>query len=232
MTSRFNPRERPILFSPKMVQAILAGKKTETRRVITSAFEPGSKCPYGQPGDLLWVRETCQIYGCYTLVEGKTKTGKQRWKFSPRGNRCVLYNGRFIKPPKDRESLGFYTRPSIFMPRWASRISLLNKGVNIERLADIDSDGAIAEGIEWIGMGWGDYRTGGEKQAFLSDPIDSYRTLWNSINAKPKLIKKPRCCYVSYPWDVSDSDKRQIINGYPHYVYPNPWVWVVKFPES
>jgi len=124
-------KEYPILFSGEMVQAILDGRKTQTRRVInpqslldnktrvTACYE----CPYGAPGDSLWVRESCQIYG-HWVKNGHTKSGAQRWKFSIHASKKVLYAGGFVKSPPNKTQLGFYKRPSIFMPRWASRILL------------------------------------------------------------------------------------------------------------
>ena len=105
-------KEYPILFSGEMVQAILDGRKTQTRRVInpqslldnktrvTACYE----CPYGAPGDSLWVRESCQIYG-HWVKNGHTKSGAQRWKFSIHASKQVLYAGSFVKSPSNKTNL-------------------------------------------------------------------------------------------------------------------------------
>jgi len=158
-------RERPILFSGPMVRAILEGRKTQTRRPIkvddiyTTVDDTDGKpfawqsdecgdwyempCPYGKPGDLLWVRETWQIFRVY----------EDTWNG---GYEADLWDGPI---PRERPNHAWITyaaddpggrpwRPSIHMPRWASRITLRITNIRIERLCDISVDGASAEGIE------------------------------------------------------------------------------------
>lgn len=169
--------EKPILFSGEMVRAILNGRKTQTRRVIrpqpgdwvTSVnnysgswmcggvfngwFADGllqAKNPYGDPGDRLWVRETA-------------------W-YGPQPDR-VEYDADMDEIA--RESALFYgakKKPSIFMPRWASRITLLIKDVRVERVQDINVDDAIAE-------------LGGYAQGIANECVH-FMELWDSINAK------------------------------------------------
>ena len=133
-------KERPILFSGAMVRAILEGRKTQTRRpikpqpdwttrqwestTVTKAWESGFvdvKCPYGAPGDQLWVRENF-AYGTQP---------KQ-----------AFY--RVDRLPGHANTLKW--RPSIFMPRWASRIMLKITDVRVERLQEISHDDVEAEG--------------------------------------------------------------------------------------
>lgn len=180
-------KERPILFSSEMVRAILDGRKTQTRRVVnpqslldnktrvTACYE----CPYGAPGDSLWVRESCQIYG-HWVKNGHTKSGAQRWKFSIHASKRVLYAGGFVKSPSDKTQLGFYKRPSIFMPRWASRIALAVTDVRVERLQEISEEDAIAEGLqkEVISVG------------YQNDSV--------TLRARPKFV---------YLWDKINSDR-------------------------
>lgn len=148
--------ERPILFSGPLVRAILEGRKTETRRPVRlpAGYEHGEvyayggrsgdrfvlecdpgphravKCPYGLPGDLLWVRET------FGTVEG---------------GQCCVYradDGWAENEPESKEMLdGHRWRPSIHMPRWASRLLLAVKSVRIEPVQDITDAGAVAEGL-------------------------------------------------------------------------------------
>lgn len=160
-------KERPILFSAPMVRAILEGRKTQTRRVVKAPrwssqeeidlwvdepFVPDDndtsfwiECPYGKAGGKVWVRENCWLYGKWTK-NGKTKTGKQRYKFKTIGQQVRYDNPVGEKMAYFGGDEGFTFRPSIFMPRWASRIDLEITGVRVERLNDISQSDAIAEG--------------------------------------------------------------------------------------
>lgn len=169
-------KERPILFSGEMVRAILDGRKTQTRRVCKHQwegstllgpeyYEPvvigsdgqerpgreiygaydldgefGCKCPY-RPGMELWVRETWRP----SQVEGKA------WYAATCGNES---HERW--------------KPSIYMPRWASRIQLRVTDVRVERVQEISEMDALAEGIELDGN---------------ETPFSQFVSLWDSINA-------------------------------------------------
>lgn len=158
-------KERPILFSGPMVRAILNGTKTQTRRIVKpqpvhidglgTVMNPsvitGNSCKHGKPGDTLWVRETWAHRAL--RVSG------------PEGYGCPVFRAddvdrRLPSGPYNRVDRW---RPSIHMPRWASRITLQITAVRVERLQDISEEDAIAEGVEF-----------GAKE--------SYRTLWDSIN--------------------------------------------------
>ena len=153
--------DRPIIFSGPMVRAILEGHKTQTRRVCklqAFAYVPQyglyPPSPYGVPGDRLWVRETfmATLGGIVFAADGGDHYGaggKLKWK------------------------------PSLFMPRWASRLTLEIVNVCVERLQEISEDDAFAEGVntgDWLG-----------------DPVGEYAKLWDSINAK-------RAPWASNPW--------------------------------
>ena len=164
---------KPILFSTPMVQAILEGRKTQTRRVITP--EPGThnndgtiisnvppcgflhwinKAPY-QPDDILWVRETWQRCRddefCYFVDE-------------------LINNVTYID--EDDEPLKW--KPSIHMPRAAARIFLRVTDVRVERLQDISIEDCYSEGISIE-----KHECGCPVQE-----ITTYKKLWDSINAK------------------------------------------------
>ena len=170
-------------------------------------------CPYGQPDDLLWVRETHYRFG-HWVKNGFTATGKQRYKFIPETQEVLFYDN----PPeklangKSKDIHGWYKRPSIFMPKWATRIWLRVKSVRVERVQDISDADAIAEGvaildIDTIGRKvYPDYQV---PKGFLWQSHNQYysakqsfMTLWDSINEKR-----------GYGWDA------------------NPWVWVVEFEK-
>jgi hypothetical protein len=146
-------KERPILFSGPMVRAILQGRKTQTRRIIKpdwsrcldldDADDRGKaieRCLYGQPGDRLWVRETwtpdhAAFYPNFPCVY--------------RADAGYEYDRNEKGETYSIEQKAWYPyrwRPSIFMPRWASRITLEITGVRVERLQDISEADAIAEG--------------------------------------------------------------------------------------
>lgn len=155
---RYDVKERPILFSAPMVRAILDGAKSQTRRIVkpqpsieqradglfdgsiglrfgfgchspTETILPW--CPYGQPGDTLWVRETWQPCGL-------TELGLMQAAYYKADGHTYYDPNDLSKPCK--------WHPSIHMPRWASRITLEITGVRVERLHDINDADATAEG--------------------------------------------------------------------------------------
>lgn len=227
-------KERPILFSGEMVNAILDGRKTQTRRIVkpqpnansqltvrpggtlqppmwgqtlagyivgqngikelheTAPFKPWMS-PYGKPGDRLWVRETWQVRddkSYYTKADTKCHRTEHP--------QCAeIWNK--TQPP---EAFPQWISP-IFMPRWASRITLEITGVRVERLQEITEADAIAEGItEALSE---DTLSGGAVNPELPEHFTPYRHkfgfkfLWDQINGK-------RASWES-----------------------NPWVWVVDF---
>ena len=165
-------KDRPILFKPHMVRAILEGRKTQTRRVVKEQGiadalpEPWLKrmCPYGEVGDRLWVREAWSI------------SGK---KFRPGGP--VVYR------ESGKEPLGGRWRPSIHMPRAASRLMLEITEVRIQRLDDITEEDAYAEGADtgYVGPGMHTRRMG-------------FFNLWESINGIESLDANPWVWAVTF----------------------------------
>lgn len=183
------PKERPILFSGEMVRAILEGRKTQTRRVVKPqpeqrddgwhvATKPRSGyssestmcsllpmyCPYGKPGDRLWVRETWQ----------KEVVG---------GVEYVWY-----RADCDQDQLDAYTgvwRPSIFMPRAASRITLEIVRICVERLQDISTADIEVEGTPCNPM---------QQASHRNDSFQRWRDfmwLWDSINGLDAHRRNP-----------------------------------------
>lgn len=163
-------KQRPILFSTPMVRALLAGSKTQTRRALKVLPPPGTfqvstynhpdprphffawqelpheaamiaddwafPCPYGQPGDQLWVREAWShdaesLEHCRASYEDAMGPGS----YGP------YYRATESAPDTLR------WKPSIHMPRWASRITLEITAVRVERLQDIGEADAKAEGM-------------------------------------------------------------------------------------
>ena len=200
-------KERPILFNGAMVRAILSGQKTQTRRVVKgmalewlqpAMFTPefvadpfNGMCPYGQPGDRLWVRE-CFADPCYRTTDKDSET--------------VLYRA-------DGKGIGEFGmdeirwKPSIHMPRWACRIVLEIVSVRVERLNDISEADALAEGILADSFEYGvqryfrNYRLTDEEastQQALTCPIESFRSLWESINGHESWQANPWVWVVEF----------------------------------
>ena len=159
-------REIPILFSTPMVQAILDGRKTMTRRVVkpqplwvaepsipfkTEDADPKGiiKCPYGQPGDLMYVKENTWIW-CKKQRNGLTPTGKPKYLYVPVGQHVVYELDHPTKPDwriDDNPEHDWRMKVAWFMPKWAARIWLECEEIRVERLQEITEDDARAEGI-------------------------------------------------------------------------------------
>jgi hypothetical protein len=192
-------KERPILFSGQMVRAILDGRKTQTRRIVNDrkcggalmmgldrsdceweehdgasqrqhgmCFRWGGgngtyiHCPYGYPGDRLWVRETWADSQCDTSD----------------GKKIAIYRADGERPVRVR------WRPSIYMPRWASRITLEITGVRVERVHDIGKDGRKAKNV--LAEGILPAAIDREREWFHADdaPAIAFSRLWNEVNGK------------------------------------------------
>lgn len=198
-------KERPILFSAPMVRALLAGIKTQTRRVVKFNDRLGRwdadgfyqvqpdtiakalwnersirwniACPYGQPGDRIWVRETWRS-NTDGGFEYKADGGPMQSAFTQ------IFD----------DILKRKWKPSIHIPRIASRITLEITDVRVERLNDISAEDALAEGITLHSDHYNkprDSRYG---------PVATYQDLWETINSPGS-------------WDK------------------NPWVWVIEFKK-
>lgn len=215
-------KERPILMSAPMVRAILAGTKTQTRRVvkpqpdhdaIITVGEIGTSrgaayirypmeggittrlpCPYGQPGDRLFVRENGW--------ERPERTPKMMREGADTWARYYYdAEGLTDQDHEDLKARGFKRRPSIHMPRWASRILLEIVSVRVERLQEINREDAIAEGVRPLdGSNGPNYWTVDAGDVHLNNPTaqGAYSMLWDWINGPDS-------------WEL------------------NPWVWVVEF---
>lgn len=199
-------RERPILFSAPMVRALLAGTKTQTRRVVRyaepdlvdadgwplrdlaadGAGEVRAACPYGTTGDWLWVRETCLAREQPDGLDGVQYLADQAFREIDNTEDAA---DAWIKLNHYGGRGQGHVVPSIHMPRWASRLTLEVTAVRVERLQDISDADAFAEGIQQCA-----------DEGLTSDGTarGTYRALWESINGPGS-------------WDA------------------NPWVWVVEF---
>lgn len=168
------------------------------------------KCPHGQPGDILWVRETWNVIPLEWKEPGDILGVERRYirAIDPRSGAIIPYFYLY------KASSDFYEidhrewKPSIFMPKEAARIWLEITDVRVERLRDISEEDAIAEGIEREGDGFRAYQVihsgphKGEAHPYNcilnGHARTSYEELWESINGKGSWNK-------------------------------NPWVWVIEF---
>lgn len=188
-------KERPILFKAPMVRAILDGSKTQTRRVVKQDreglldckpipawdfFWQCVACPYGQPGDRLWVRET--FGDCTPGADAVVGTKWERpWYRADADDYGLL--GHDGEGPVYVEDVRW--RPSIHMPRWASRILLEITDVRVERVQDISDRDARDEGAEHIGDCEGAYVAG-------------FRRLWEAINGDDSWAENPWVWVVTF----------------------------------
>lgn len=232
-------KEHPILFSALMVRAILEGRKTVTRRIVKDPGLPCATdaqqrdrirrsipCPYGQPGDRLWVRETCRAEEL--TLEAAERDGFENGDGVPLGG---LGGVRYLADnwfrPIDNtlaasdawgalyayRSKSGVTVPPIHMPRWASRITLEVTGVRVERLQDISVADAMAEGVDpapgvsgeddiTIGLVMSLHDMRNPDRKMMPAPVARFVLLWDSINGKKPGVTN---------WNA------------------NPLVWVVEF---
>ena len=173
--------EHPILFSTEMVKALLEGRKTQTRQVIkpqprmefdmgkehlawiTSGFRTieaiAQYCPYGEISDRLWVRESWA----------------SQHKYDHLPPRLIPHDANIHYAASENLG-GLMHRPSIFLPRWASRLTLEITDIRVQRLQEISEDDCEAEGILVTYLKGNTCRVGCNHNA--------YHDLWDSINGK------------------------------------------------
>ncbi|CAM3981546.1 hypothetical protein SB6095_05150 [Klebsiella quasivariicola] len=215
-------KERGMIFNGEMVRAILDGRKTQTRRIMAPQpaddiercifpnpeaigwksslrHKHGSTtahfCHYGKPGDRIWVRETFQgpLFD-YDLMDSycKDPTPFEKPEF------CV-YKADGVPAPEFYDAddeLHCCWRPSIHMPRWASRILLEITDVRVERLNAISQEDAQAEGMELTGWRptYSDPDSGGE----VMTPYDNFAELWSSIYGDESWKANPWVWVISF----------------------------------
>ncbi len=245
-------RMKPIICNSESVRAILDGRKSQTRRVIKPQpepavdyllwrngkwqgyMEPGEptvwnwKCPYGIPGDTLWLKETWNPFITAnpptSLYDNKAGYGI---KYKADGARD--FEGFSANIITDLVAKSMRWRSPIYMPRWASRITLEIKDVRVERVQDISIEDVVAEGIDSSRFYEHDPYDGDVTGWDVVWGIDLYGDLWDSINAKPKptYYDKKILHYTSYPFD--GEKETRIHRGKPWYILPNPWNWAITF---
>jgi len=164
-----------------------------------------TRCPYGQPGDRLWGRETFFAWGRWEICFNPEK-GRDEWNFidlTVEAGRQYVHaaSGQpdgYRKTKRASAAPAWWKRPAIFMPRVASRLLMEVVSVRVERLQDISTADALAEGIV---PGFGGFGLADGSHFHTVDPRQSYLSLWEAINGSGS-------------------------------VEANPWVWAVEFKRA
>lgn len=225
-------RHIPLLMQPSMVQAVINDSKTATRRLSgldavndnpdkweyvrfwdghakfwekhNAIHEIYIKCPYGNPGDVIWIRETYIAYGHWASITNPD-TEKKIWSFKDltlSEGKPYYYLGQDhpFKLQTGRKNIGWYKRPAIFMPKEACRLFLETESIDCEMLQDITEADSFREGITWnVGPVQGGY--GARESTKHITPIGAFKDLWITINGEDSWNK-------------------------------NPWVWIVGFKKT
>ena len=198
-------KERPILFTGEMVRAILDGRKTQTRRLVKPQPHEGSKLwgmiqHDGEPRALFWCEGQPSNYGTpLPMHVGDRLWVRETWSWSGVAAHHQMVLWRADREYSDEERRRWIWRPSIHMPRWASRIDLEITAVRVDRVQDITEEDAKAEGVESGIWEREAQLLAGATDADDEDIVsfrDGFGFLWQSIYAN---------------WDA------------------NPWVWVYEF---
>lgn len=199
---------RPILFSTPMVQAILEGRKTQTRRTKGLEYINENPDAWKHVGILLFANIPVQkndfrIYQCFEekatreqqLVKCPYELDDVLWvreTFGIGSRGSTIYKANYDDTQFNSKSWKW--KPSLFMPKEACRIFLKIKSIRVERLQDISEEDSIAEGVEKIAdYGTTGYRLYTEPDAAHSDidAIYSFESLWQSINGLESWNKNP-----------------------------------------
>jgi hypothetical protein len=184
--------EHPIIFSTDMVKAILEGRKTMTRRVIKPqphipilahsvaiaelSRDLLKRCPYGQVSDRLWVRETWATNDFFT---GISSNDLKELYYEQKG--VQLFYRADCDPWHTKHGFTVRWRPSIFMPRWASRITLEITELRVERLQEITDRDCEREGLD---NPCGYYCDEAVGHVDHQGTINNFAKLWDKLNAK------------------------------------------------
>jgi len=200
-------KEHSLIFSAPMILALLEGRKTQTRRVarltpeqqayMLSTSKPDGRelgwCPYGSVGGAIWVRETFSIVwpaGCDDGIVYDEDHPDGR----PIADRecSVAYRATGDTPAVDEETDREMWKPSIHMPRWASRLTLTITALGLERLCSITEEDAIAEGVE---------PSDEDRETHPQAPhVQAYYRLWDKLNGdRAPWIENPFVWAISFP---------------------------------
>jgi len=199
---------------------------------LWATYQVADCSPHGAVGDRLWVRETFILED----TDEVPTDGRPHREMEEPGEfgQLLVPHYRATEPephivPLDLSD-GYDDRtrwyPSIFMPRWASRILLENTDVRVQQVQDITDDDAWEESAWW----WmHDDAAGPPFYVRKGYNVECFSELWDSLYAKPKPAYRDKqiVYYVSHPWEAGTETREH--RGLPWYVYGNPWVFVIDF---
>lgn len=261
MTVTTAAKSRPIIMSADSVSAIPDDRKTQTRRVVKPqpieiitdgeggwvGYEDmgapwlGIRCPYGVPGDLLWVRETWRPF-CGDDPRIEYRAG------GVISTDDAYMAAMSLKDAEIELSGGTVTRwrSPMFMPKEFARLWLRVVKVRVERVQEISGPDALCEGVLGIGEPTVAQCDGRWAAACAEDAKRAFSMTWDSLNAKPKPVyemdgrfirrdenDRPVIdYYVSYPWQLDGGITEREYRNRKWMIYPNPWVWVVEFERT
>lgn len=184
--------DRPIIFSAPMVRALLAGKKTQTRRLATS---PLRKCVFG---DRLYVREAWRTHKVSDELSPRLLTGEGRIWFEADRDVCDQH-GKL--------------RPAIHMPRWASRLTLIVEAVSFQQLSELSREDILAEGCP-IDPWYRDTTADGSCPYMVSTGPDQwespslwYHRLWDSLHGRDSWETNPQIVALTFRVERGNIDR-------------------------
>ena len=243
---------RGIAFMPALALAIREGRKTVTRRVVdmhrhgwplrrdasveehaTDLLAVADLCPYGVPGDTLYIREPRWAWGRW-VRNGKTKTGRKKWRFTQDGVPWVGPRSAMTTFEKPTEFLvgrdgqdGWVYRHARFMPRAEARTIVTIEDIRVERLSAITEDEALAEGADvFAGQDWWQCFCESNHDSFSMsvEPDESYRLEHGITHVKhePGIKSSARDAFLGL-WNRINGDRSGCS------VNDNPYVWVIRF---
>lgn len=196
--------DHPILFSAPMVRALIAGTKTQARRIIKPqggsrvwqerapigdlVWKTDVRHTYGpttmlflrEPGDRLWCREAWRTDAAFDHVAPRDLDVATPYRFEA--------DGRWLDPYEMGDLSPGRLRSSMHMPRWASRLTLIVTDVRVQRLQDISEEDARAEGLEWVPPTYG---VKGIAASWDPNPVFAYAALWQEINGADSWDANP-----------------------------------------
>lgn len=220
--------DRPIIFSAPMVRALLYGRKTQTRRILkpqphthvprfkrvfddppyfeaqdwgghaVNAFSKGKHSVSPFPpirysiGDRLWVREAWKAHSTFNGVRP----------------RDIVPSMVFYLADDDYSPSGAPGRPGIFMPRWASRLTLMVTEVRVQRLNDISPEDADEEGLHFYKFDFEPHWRGSDDLPWRSEgPVEAFKDLWCSIHGPDAWDQNPWVAAISFEVRRGNIDK-------------------------
>lgn len=243
--------DKPILFQGNMVRGILRNGKTQTRRILNP--QPRIEFPNSVIVDKIRITENSPVAmfrnrtGIRQDIKLKYALGDRLWLRESWWTKCS-YDDLAPRDVPETAPISYAAtdlrkfssgvgRPSIFMMKWSSRITLPVVDVRVQRLQDCSEQDAIAEGVIKAQFSvHGPRHTvpryfieGRKDDCHFKSAVDAYKSLWNSINGKPKPKMKDGKIdhYLSFPWDGDSGTFEHL--GKPHIVTANPWVSATTF---